>query len=105
MCDIYAEYCKLCRKAAAFHLGDFNTDRLEITYICSTHTKNEELFHWIKRSNFPYVVWSEGENQKYVVLSLTENAWKNRTLNHQNIAATKILEEYRVVQIGEKHEL
>lgn len=92
MCDIYGEYCKLCGEATGFHLGDFNTDRFEISYICSKHT-GKNLRGWLKRTGISYCIWSEGENKKYIVLALTENAWKNRHSNHQNMAYTDILEE------------
>jgi hypothetical protein len=36
MCDCYAEPCKGCGTPLPMHLGDFNTDRLEIHAFCGT---------------------------------------------------------------------
>ena len=92
MCDIYCEYCKLCGEVTGFHLGDFDTNRFEIAYICSKHALDDEFLDWLKCFKFPFCIWSERDD-KYVVMSLTENAWNNRWVNHQNLGDTELLEE------------
>lgn len=103
MCDIYNTKCEVCGKIIGMHLGDYETRREEVKVYCSRHIppnhkhvgarimvdftdyskiiqmardypehydSNEE--HWVEYEPFIYVE------------SLTDNAWKNRLMNHQN---------------------
>lgn len=85
MCDCYGEPCKVCGQMYPMHLGDFNTERWEITILCP------KCF-----GNFPHlrrVCWSndDGKEPLLEILSLTENAWSNRRYNHPNLGGTEIV--------------
>ena len=99
MCDIYAEPCKICGELIPMHLGDFETDRAEIIVVCPKCIDNKFLVNNIvnSRNVVGFCIWLDEElNEKYMIISLTENAWKNRNFNHPNLAQIiKLSETYR----------
>ncbi|MFQ6076965.1 MAG: hypothetical protein ACE5Z5_12705 [Candidatus Bathyarchaeia archaeon] len=92
MCDCYAEPCKVCGRRIPMHLGDFETDRLEIAALC-------EDCAWPSDVHFPSIPWKHRRycvwlcpSGKVVIIPLTENAWLNRGHNHPNFQGIKLLE-------------
>lgn len=89
MCDIYFDRCRVCQRKIEMHLGDFKTGRWEIMVF---HAKCFE--RWVqpylpRLRHFGWILW-RGKTRKgrrtreAVVVYLTENAWKNREINHPN---------------------
>ena len=101
MCDCYIDYCANCKRKIPMHLGDFMTERYEIQVFCwrcweivkhKYEGKRYVIWHIgdareeIKKE-YPYLYKEEKEwvGKKVVVVALTENAWKNRRINHPNL--------------------
>ena len=112
MCDIYKEPCKICGRIIPMHLGDFRTDRTEIIAICpkcvkkykvkkprSTSTKviKYSMVNILNSRNvYGYTVWRDMDTgEEYIIVSLTENAWENRIVNHPNIGNIKLIKEVK----------
>lgn len=94
LCDIYGEHCKICGEVYSFHLGDYETSRFEILFICEKHVDNPYLLYALERLRYSYCVWSSPSGN-YIVIALTKNAWRNRRYNHQNISETELLREIK----------
>lgn len=88
MCDIYIEPCKICGEKYPMHLGDFETDRTEISLVCpKCFSKWQGIFRLFNRC-----IWRV-KDEKYLIVALTRNAWRNRHHNHLNAPHTEMVEE------------
>lgn len=95
MCDIYGEPCKICGNMWEMHLGDYETSQYEIFLICSKcyNTRYEEMF---KKKYINFTIWKRYRKRKYnkyIIVSLTENAWAHRGWNHLNESRTDMIKE------------
>lgn len=81
------------------HLGDFETDRMEIAVICNDCLKEKHPLWGIYFENGVLWEWKSeklgmrGRKGKAIVISLTDNAWNNKDVNHPNEAYVEILKE------------
>jgi len=112
MCDIYVARCFFstfgkCNFEIPFHLGDFETERFEITVVCPEHnndyirtmmpvwyeleflepTPQEEEF-WKKKNESLYaelMEWKKYAGKRLLVICFTGNAGWNAEKNHPNL--------------------
>ena len=83
MCDIYSAPCIICGKLMPVHLGDYDTNRDEIECYCEDHIPNINVrIFTLKEDDDEYK-----KGWKMAIRSLTNHAWKNRDMNHPNLAA------------------
>lgn len=100
MCDIYGATCHICGAVIPMHLGDFETNRDEVVVTCGKHIPPKgvrRMMVWFidyaeviaAKRDYPNIendgVWDE-QPITYVT-ALTDNAWKNRLMNHPNIGS------------------
>lgn len=93
MCDICDLRCIFCSTAIQMHLGDMKTQRDEILVVCSECS----LKHVSELLKNRFVLWFccdmdcsydppifKHEVDAVTVISVTDNAWNNRLINHPN---------------------
>ena len=110
MCDIYSHKCKFCGDEIEMHLGDYETDRDEIEVVCDKCLRKEieknlpvypfELFPRLRRSFWLYASEEDWSFKLAMIVSLTENAWENRGINHPNFSLVALLGHYDAEQEG-----
>ena len=98
MCDIYYTGCHFCGKRIYMHLGGYQTGRDEVAVLCWSHAhRYKELggrtVFWV-HNPVERTLWFMGggedvfhifETEPLVaVVSLTDNAWRNRWDNYPN---------------------
>jgi len=71
------------------HLGDFDTDRFEITLLCSDCLKDFPDYTMC----MPYCDWKSEEYGIIRIFALTNNAWLNRTMNYPNVGSPDLIQE------------
>jgi len=90
MCDCYDEPCKVCGKLIPFHLGDYDTPRLEIAVICGKCQIPDRSF---MEKN--YCVWEDDGLGNIKVFSLTKRAWENHEMNCPNTGKCDLVGEFK----------
>ena len=99
MCDILNINCSGCKKLINMHLGDYNTKAKEIqVYHEGCCTLSIAIPIVMKKR---WVLWKEVATEDsiepldspVVVVSLTDNAWKNKKGNHPNWGDYDIVKE------------
>jgi len=100
LCDCYGEPCKICGKMIPMHLGDFETDRIEIAAVCNDCLNAPKgmlgnAFTWLGAKR--YCLWKcKGKDDHLgtvAVISLTDNAWENRDINHPNAGDIELVQQ------------
>jgi len=98
VCDTYYTGCHFCGKKIYIHLADYLTARDEVKVLCWSHAHRYkelggrtvfwvhnpvERFLWLKKGGKD--VFGIMETEPLVaVVSLTDNAWRNRWDNYPN---------------------
>ncbi len=82
MCDCYEAKCKVCGiSGLPVHLGDYETNRDEIEVYCKGHIPPTNCRIFVTKSQsgrYP-------KKFKMGIRALTENAKKNKEINHPNL--------------------
>ncbi len=110
MCNLYTDFCKCCGAPIPMHLGDYETNPIEVAVICKDCLKEKTYKirkHEWKASHAQdsgykqqrHTIWKCGGDKqdkklgKVVVVSLTDNAWKNAHMNHPNVEDPKLVKK------------
>jgi len=100
VCDIYYDKCQICGKKIYMHLDSHLTGRSEVAVLCWNHAHRHkeigdrtvfwiynpvERTLWLMRHREDEKLFTRMEVMPLVaVVSLTDNAWRNRWGNHPN---------------------
>ncbi len=97
MCEIYTTECSLCKKLIEMHLGDYETKQHEVEVFCNEHIPLVNVVVWKGKDCWHSMKLHEqlmiGNPITVGVRSLTENARKNKDMNHPNLFSCDIVEE------------
>ena len=97
MCDCYEHACKICGELLPVHLGDYQTKRHEIEVFCRSHIPKSDVR--IFTITEPTVEEINNKKRRYKIgwkmgiRYLTENAKKNKEINHPNLGADWEIED------------
>lgn len=96
MCEIVDVPCKICGLEIKMHLGNFETCIYEIEVFCDLHIPKNDVVIWSDRKGCStHGDWEIREYSTwYGVRALTDNARKNKDMNHPNIERCEIAIEY-----------